>query len=324
VSATTVFVTGGAGYIGSHACKALATAGYEPIAYDNLSRGHAHAVKWGPIVQGDILDSTALRTAFEQYRPIAVLHFAAFAYVNESVAEPTMYYRNNFCGALNLLEAMREHACRQIVFSSTCATYGMATDGQRITEDHPQAPINPYGRSKWMVEHLLRDCSAAFNIRSVALRYFNAAGADADGDLGEEHDPETHIIPLALLTAAGKCAAFDIYGTDYPTPDGTAIRDYIHVTDLADAHVAALKYLTNGGATTALNLGTGQGFSVREVLNAAQRASKRKINAREMPRREGDPPALVADARRARAVLNWEPRLTDLDTIIATAWRTLR
>lgn len=317
-----ILVTGGAGYIGSHACKALSLAGYEPVSYDNLSRGHAHAVKWGPLIQGDILNKDTLNCAFERHRPGAVLHFAALAYVGESVEEPISYYRNNFCGALNLIEAMRNHECNRIVFSSTCAVYGLS-NRQMITEDHALAPINPYGQSKFMVERLLQDCDQAYGIRSVSLRYFNAAGADPDGDLGEEHEPETHIVPLALQVAAGVEDELEIYGTDYSTPDGTAIRDYIHVMDLADAHVAALNYLEGGGATLALNLGVGRGFSVREIIDSAERVTGRKIKVRETTRRPGDPPFLVGNPARARSVLQWQPRYKDLDEIIRTAWERL-
>ncbi len=319
MSESTVLVTGGAGYIGSHTCKALAAAGYLPVTYDNLSRGHRQAVKWGPLVEGDILDKSALTEAFKRYQPDAVLHFAAFAYVGESVTEPIMYYRNNFTGALNLVDVMREQQCHRLVFSSTCATYGMAA-GNLITEDDVQAPINAYGRSKWMVEHLLRDCDSAYGLHSVALRYFNAAGADEAGELIEDHDPETHIIPLALQTAAGQRDAFDIYGTDYSTPDGTAVRDYIHVADLAAAHVLALRYLQAAGVTTALNLGTGQGYSVQQVIDAARKVTGRTIATRAVARRPGDPPFLVADARRARAALGWQPVHTSIETMVATAW----
>jgi UDP-arabinose 4-epimerase len=314
-----VLVTGGAGYIGSHACKALAAAGWTPVAYDNLSRGHAHAVKWGPLVEGDILDAAALDRAFARFRPQAVLHFAAFAYVGESVERPTEYYRNNFAGALQLVEAMRRHGCDRLVFSSTCAVYGLAEVGV-LDEDQPRAPINPYGRSKNMVEQLLVDCAQAHGLRSVSLRYFNCAGADPDGEIGEEHDPEPHLIPRALLAAAGALDRLEIYGTDYPTPDGTAVRDYIHVSDLANAHVAALDHLRQGGETVALNLGIGRGFSVREVVAAAERISGRRVPTLARPRRPGDPPVLVAEAGRARARLGWQPRFSDLDEIIATAW----
>ncbi len=322
-SEITVLVTGGAGYIGSHACKALAQSGYRPIAYDNLSRGHAHAVKWGPLVRGDILDPVALGRAFDEFRPRAVLHFAAFAYVGESMEHPIMYYRNNVCGALNVIEAMKDSGCPLIVFSSTCATYGIPNQ-DLINEDHIQAPINPYGHSKHMVEQILRDSGAAHGLRSLSLRYFNAFGADPDGEIGEEHDPETHAIPLALQTAAGERETFEIYGTDYPTPDGTAIRDYIHVMDLAEAHVAALRYLETGGETISINLGTGRGHSVRQVVEAVDRVTRCTMKLREKERRAGDPPVLVADARRARSVLGWEPRYTKFDETIRTAWNWLK
>jgi UDP-glucose-4-epimerase GalE len=322
-SEPTVLVTGGAGYIGSHTCRLLASRGYRPVTYDNLSNGHAHAVRWGPLVRGDILDRQALHQAFAEHRPRAVMHFAALAYVGESVKDPTTYYRNNFCGALAMLDTMRAFDCRAFVFSSTCAVYGHS-EGASIGEDHPHAPVNPYGRSKAMVEQLLRDCDAAHELRSVSLRYFNAAGADPQGDLGEEHDPETHAIPLALQTAAGLRPQFDVYGTDYPTPDGTAIRDYVHVADLAEAHVAALGYLERGGETTALNLGTGQGHSVREVVAMVERVTGRRVAVREAPRRAGDPPALVAKAGRANSVLGWQASNSDLAFIVDSAWRWLQ
>ena len=314
-----ILITGGAGYIGSHTCKALARTGYEPVVFDNLCRGHAHAVRWGPLVEGDLLDRESLAEAFRRYRPASVLHFAAFAYVGESVQDPLRYYRNNMQGSLNLIEAMLAHDCRRIVLSSTCAVYGEA-DGDGITEDHSLAPINPYGRSKLMVEQMLRDSDSAYSLRSVALRYFNAAGSDPEGDVGEEHDPEIHLIPLVLQAATSIRGGVDIYGTDYATPDGTAIRDYTHVSDLADAHVAALAYLESGGATIPLNLGTGTGYSVREVIECARRVTDRPSVTRETPRRPGDPPMLVAKASRANATLGWRPRFTSLDDIVETAW----
>ena len=297
-----VLVSGGAGYIGSHACKALSRSHYLPIAYDNLSRGHAHAVKWGPLVRGDILDLEALNRVFQEYRPQAVLHFAAFAYVGESVECPMTYYRNNFCGALNVVEATISHGCDLFVFSSTCAVYGPSRSGL-ISEDYPQAPMNPYGHSKRMVEQMLRDCDVSNGLRSVSLRYFNAAGADPDGEIGEEHTPETHAIPLILKAAAGEREVFEIYGTDYPTPDGTAIRDYVHVADLAEAHVAALRYLEAGGDTTALNLGTGRGFSVHEMIKHAEKVTGKPVPTKMTSRRPGDPAELVANPARSAEVL---------------------
>lgn len=315
----TVLVTGGAGYIGSHACKALATCGYFPVAYDNLVHGHDWAVKWGPLERGDVRDGARLSEVFARHNPVAVMHFAAFAYVGESVTDPGKYYRNNVGGSLTLLETMRDCGTSNIVFSSTCATYGMP-ETLPISEDAPQRPINPYGASKLMVERMLIDFGQAHGIRWVALRYFNAAGADAAGDLGEDHDPETHLIPLALDAASGRGAAVSIFGTDYQTPDGTCVRDFIHVTDLADAHVLALQALESKGAPTAYNLGVGRGYSVREVIAAAARITGRHVPVRVCGRRPGDPPALVSDASRARTTLGWAPRVSDLDDIIRTAW----
>jgi UDP-glucose-4-epimerase GalE len=316
---TPILVTGGAGYIGSHAAKALARVGYEPVAYDNLSRGHREAVRWGPLVEGDLADRALLVSTMRRQKIAAVMHFAAFAYVGESVSEPELYFRNNVANSLTLLEAMAEVGVRRIVFSSTCATYGLP-DSMPIAEDAPQRPVNPYGASKLMIEEMLRWVGAARGISYAALRYFNAAGADPDGEIGEEHDPETHLIPLVLMAAQGTRAAIDIFGTDYPTPDGTAIRDYIHVSDLADAHVLALAHLIKGGQSLALNLGTGEGHSVRAVIASVERIAGRAIPRREAPRRAGDPPMLVADARKARATLGWNPRLSALDDIIGSAW----
>jgi UDP-arabinose 4-epimerase len=315
-----VLVTGGAGYIGSHACKALARVGYEPVAYDNLVYGHRWAVKWGPFAEGDILDGDRLDQAFEEYRPDAVMHFAAFCYVGESMLEPAKYFRNNVVGTLSLLEAMRRGGIDKLIFSSTCATYGVP-DIVPITEAHPQQPVNPYGASKLMVERMLKDYGAAYGMRSIMLRYFNAAGADPDAEIGEDHDPETHLIPLVLQAAAGDLQKVSVYGEDYPTPDGTCIRDYIHVTDLADAHVLALDALVQGVPTSAYNLGNGQGFSVKQVIESASRITGRRIEVEVAPRRPGDPPALVGDAAHIRRELGWHPRFPDLDAIIETAWR---
>lgn len=319
---TRVLVTGGAGYIGSHTCKLLAHHGYEPVVFDNLSRGHRHNVKWGPFIEGDLLDRPALIRAFEDYRPSAVIHFAALAYVGESMGHPISYYRNNFCGSLNLVETMSDFGCPYLVFSSTCAVYGLS-QVEAIKENHPKTPINPYGHSKRMVEQLLEDCGRTHGLRSVSLRYFNAAGAHPDGDLTEEHEPETHLIPLVLQSAAGLREAIEVFGTDYPTPDGTAVRDYIHVCDLAEAHVAALRYMEAGGATAALNLGTGNGHSVRAVISAAERVTGRAVEVRTVGRRPGDPPVLVATAETASRVLNWTPKYVDLDDIVRTAWKSM-
>jgi UDP-glucose-4-epimerase GalE len=313
-----VLVTGGAGYIGSHACKILARAGYRPVVFDNLSRGHREAVRWGPLVEGDLADRGRLTAALVEHRVSAVMHFAAYAYVGESVADPAMYYRNNLGGTLSLLDAMREAGVDKIVFSSTCATYG-TPDSVPIRETTPQLPVNPYGETKLAIERALRWYGEAYGLRSVSLRYFNAAGADPDGEIGELHEPETHLVPLVLQTALGQRAQIDIYGTDYPTPDGTAIRDYIHVQDLAEAHLRALEHLAGGGESAALNLGTGCGHSVREVVRGAESVSGRPIACRDTARRPGDSPALVADPSLAAELLGWRARVSDLETILRTA-----
>lgn len=313
-----VLVTGGAGYIGSHTCKALSRAGHVPLAFDNLSTGHADAVKWGPLFVGDILDGQALDAAFLAHRPQAVVHFAALAYVGESVTEPGRYYRNNVGGTQNLLEAMRRHQVPSIVLSSTCATYGIP-QALPISEDMPQQPVNPYGQTKLVMERMAADYERAHGIRSVSLRYFNAAGADPEGELGERHEPETHAIPLAIGAALGIAPPFHVLGTDYPTPDGSAVRDYVHVNDLADAHVRAVSYLANGGASTACNLGTGNGTSVLEMVEAVQAVTGRAVPLVHAARRAGDPPALYAKAERAHALLGWTPRFTGVAPIIETA-----
>jgi len=315
-----ILVTGGAGYIGSHTCKALAREGYKPITYDNLVYGHPWAVKWGPLEEGDIADRTRLDEVILKHRPEAVVHFAAYTYVGESVENPAKYYRNNVAGTLTLLEAMRDHGIDEIIFSSTCAVYGNP-DSIPIAEDHAQQPISPYGASKQMIERILRDFDRAHRIRSVSLRYFNAAGADPEGDIGEDHDPETHLIPLVIQAALGQRSHLEIYGTDYPTPDGTAIRDYIHVTDLAEAHVKALSYLENKGTSLTINLGTGKGYSAREVISGIERVAGRPVPARNSPRRPGDSSILLANAKQASKTLNWQPRYTDIDPIVESAWR---
>jgi UDP-arabinose 4-epimerase len=315
-----ILVTGGAGYVGSHACKALAQAGHHPIVYDNLSRGHRSLVKWGPFEQGDILDQARLDEVLGRHQPDGVLHFAAFAYVGESVEDPALYYQNNVVGSHCLLEAMRRHGIGPLVFSSTCATYGPPLRTP-IDEDHPQQPVNPYGATKLAMERMLRDYGQAYGLRWAALRYFNAAGADADGEIGEMHEPETHAIPLAIFAALGRIPSFQLYGTDYPTPDGTAVRDYIHVTDLAAAHVAALDYLAGGGQSLAVNLGTGHGTSVLEVIRAVERVTGRPVPTTHCARRAGDPSALVADGSRARYILRWTPQYQSTKSIIASAWR---
>lgn len=313
-----VLVTGAAGYVGSHAAKALADAGYRPIAVDNLSRGFREAVQWGPLEIGDIADRAFLDAVFARWKPQALLHFAAFAYVGEWVTDPGLYYRNNVVGSLTLFEAARDHGIVDVVFSSTCATYGVP-DAVPIPETQRQVPINPYGQSKLMVERILADFSVAHGMRSVSLRYFNASGADPDGLIGENHDPETHLIPLAIDAAFGFGPSLKVFGDDYPTPDGTCIRDYIHVADLAAAHVRALDYLRGGGATTALNLGTGTGLSVRQIIDAVGAAAGTPVPFDIAPRRAGDPPALLADPSRAKALLGWEPIVSDLETIVRTA-----
>ncbi|MBX3526009.1 MAG: UDP-glucose 4-epimerase GalE [Rhodoblastus sp.] len=314
-----VLVTGGAGYIGSHACKALAQAGYLPVTYDSLVYGHEWAVKWGPLERGDILDRARLDQVVAQHRPVAIMHFAAFAYVGESVTDPGKYYRNNVMGSLTLLEASRDHGIDQFIFSSTCATYGIP-DHLPITEDTPQRPINPYGASKLMVERMLLDFGVAHGLRSVSLRYFNAAGADLDNEIGETHDPETHLIPLVLDAATGRRPHVTIFGTDYDTPDRTCVRDYIHVSDLADAHVQALKLLSAGSATEAFNIGTGVGYSVQQVISTVSRLAARPVPVAYGSRRAGDPASLVSDASKARRVLGWVPRFRNLDQIVSTAW----
>jgi UDP-glucose-4-epimerase GalE len=316
----TILVTGGAGYIGAHACKALSRAGYTPIAYDNLVYGHPQAVKWGPLEEGDITDYARLEAVMRKYSPKAVMHFAAYAYVGESVEKPSKYYHNNVAGTLTLLESMRSCGIDKIIFSSTCATYGMP-EQIPIPEDHPQNPINPYGRSKLMIEWILKDFAAAYDMRYVSLRYFNAAGADPDAEIGENHDPETHLIPLVLDAALSQREHIEIFGTDYDTPDGTCIRDYIHVTDLADAHLLALKYLLGGGKSDVFNLGNGKGFSVREVIATALRITGCDIPCVESDRRPGDPPVLIGSCDKIKKTLGWRPVYKDSNEIIKTAWR---
>lgn len=316
----TVVVTGGAGYIGAHTCKALANAGYTPVTYDNLCYGHSSAVKWGPLEKGDIADLAKLVSVFNQYQPMAVIHFAAFAYVGESVEKPGKYYDNNVLGTLTLLKAMRQTDVDKIIFSSTCATYGMP-EQTPITESHVQNPINPYGRSKLMIEWILDDFYNAYDIKYVALRYFNAAGADPDNEIGEHHEPETHLIPLVLDVAIGRRDQLQIFGTDYETPDGTCIRDYIHVTDLADAHLRALKQLDRGGQSRVYNLGNGSGFSVKEIISAALKVTGREISCVGSDRRAGDPPVLIGSSEQIRNQLGWTPQFVDMESIIETAWQ---
>jgi UDP-arabinose 4-epimerase len=315
-----ILITGGAGYIGSHTAKRLAQTGYEPIVLDNLRHGHRWAVRWGPFIEMDLSNREGLAQVFQQYRIAAVIHFAAFAYVGESMREPAEYFRNNVVNTLNLLDAMRAGGVGRIVFSSTCATYGEPLQIP-IPEDHSQRPVNPYGESKLMVERLLAWYGQAYGLAWTALRYFNAAGADPDGELGEAHNPETHLIPRALAAAMGDAPALDLFGTDYDTPDGTAVRDYIHVTDLADAHLKALLRLNQGRPSTAFNLGTGCGHSVQEVISMVEQVGRRKVPVNECPRRAGDPPMLVANPVRACHELGWTPRLSSLQQIVETAWQ---
>lgn len=318
-----VLITGGAGYVGSHTCKALAKMGYLPISLDNLIYGHKRAVLWGPFIKGDIADASVLDQIFCDYRPKAVIHFAAYAYVGESVEHPGKYYQNNVAGSISLLEAMRRHGCSKIIFSSSCATYGMP-EQVPIPESHPQIPINPYGRTKLMMEQIIQDYGSAYGIRYAILRYFNAAGADPEGQIGEDHDPETHLIPLLLQTIQGRREYTEVYGTDYDTPDGTAIRDYIHVADLANAHLLALKYLSRSSQNLAVNLGTGQGSSVMEVINAVQKVTGKPVAYRPAGRRPGDPPVLVAKADQSFSLLGWRPEYIDIQKTISTAWNWQR
>lgn len=314
-----ILVTGGAGYIGSHTCKQLAASGHTPITYDNLSNGHRDAVRWGPFEPGDITDGERLRGVIGTYKPQAVIHFAGLIEVGISVADPAAFYQANVNGSLTLLRAMIEAGVDSIVFSSTAAVYGQP-DSVPIAEDAPTAPINPYGETKRAVEAMLGYFAAAHDLRYAALRYFNAAGADPGGELGERHDPESHLIPLVLLAALGQRPQIDIYGTDYPTADGTAVRDYAHVNDLATAHVAALDYLAATPEPLTANLGTGAGYSVRQVVDTCRRITGRDIPAKDAPRRAGDPPELVAAVERAHDRLGWRAQMSDLDTIVATAW----
>ncbi len=325
-----VLVTGGAGYIGSHACQALKAAGYTPVVFDNLTTGHRKAVQFGPLVEGDIRDGAALKAAIEQYQPIAVMHFAALIAVGESVEKPADYYHVNTLGAWQILNAIRETSVGghliPFVFSSTAAVYGIPASSP-ISEDFPHQPINPYGQSKLMVEHMLLDYAHAYGLRSIALRYFNAAGASLDNSIGLENRNPTHLIPVALEALLGTRPELQIFGSDYPTPDGTAVRDYIHVADLATAHVAALEHLLKADNSTpahmALNLGTGQGLSVDEITASIERVTGKVVPASKHPRRAGDPPALVANSTKAQTVLNWKPEHSDVETIVRTAyaWR---
>ena len=314
----TVLVTGGAGYVGSHCCKAFASAGWKVVVYDDLSRGWRDAVRWGPLIEGNLLDRASIRAALQTVQPDLVAHFAAFAYVGESVDDPGLYYRNNSMGTLSLLDAMRDTGVTSLIFSSTCATYGPPVR-LPIDENHPQSPINPYGWSKFIVERMLEDYGRAHGLRSVALRYFNAAGCDLNGELGERHEPETHAIPLAIIAALRSNNRFSVFGTDFDTPDGSAIRDYIHVSDLARAHLLAGEYLLATPGNHVFNLGTGVGTSVLELLSAVERVVGSPPRSNFEPRRIGDPAALVASSAKAHHLLGWTPELSSIDTIVSSA-----
>jgi UDP-glucose 4-epimerase len=315
---TNILVAGGAGYIGSHTCLDLFNKGFKPIVFDNLANGHAEFVKWGPLEIGDIRDRPKLEEVLRKHKPDAIIHFAAAIEVGESVRDPGRYYDNNVAGAIALFRAAQAAGIDKLVFSSTCATYGIPTSIP-MNETHGQSPINPYGRSKLVVEHILKDLDLYQGFRSVVLRYFNAAGADPEGRIGEWHTPETHAIPIAIETALGRRAHFQVLGTDYETRDGSCVRDFVHVLDLADAHTRAVEHLLNNGKSLALNLGTGHGTSVKELLATVQHVTGKAFNVQYGPRREGDSPALVADNSLAKETIGWSPR-HDLRSIISTAW----
>ena len=319
MAAKTILITGGAGYVGSHTCKALVEAGYEPVVYDNLHRGHRELVKWGPFEKGDVGDGDRLHAVIARYKPTAVMHFAALALVGESSADPLAYYRTNVACTTTLVSAICAAGIDKLIFSGTCAVYGIP-DVTPISENSLLAPVNPYGRSKLMAERVLTDVGAAHGISFITLRYFNAAGADPEGETGERHDPETHIIPNVLRVAAGESAAVLLNGDDYPTLDGTCIRDYVHVSDIANAHVKALQYLGENSGAHVFNLGTGSGFSVRQVIETAKQVTERDIPVHTGPRREGDPAILVADAGRMRDECGWIPMRSSLETQISDAW----
>ncbi|MBL7961299.1 UDP-glucose 4-epimerase GalE [bacterium] len=316
---STILVTGGAGYIGSHAVRQLKKAGYNTLVLDNLVYGHSEFVDSNELITGDLSDKHLLTKIFSEHKIAAVMHFAAYALVGESVINPSKYYSNNVVCTMNLLDAMIEHDVKKIIFSSTCATYGEPVEIP-MTENHPQSPINPYGRTKLIVETILRDYDTAYELKSVCLRYFNAAGADPDGGIGEDHDPETHLIPLVLDAALGIRPTITVFGHDYPTEDGTCIRDYIHVTDLADAHILALKYLSETGKSDVFNLGNGNGFSVNNVIDTANKITGKAIPVTRGARRAGDPAVLIGSSEKASRVLGWKPKFDSLDQIISTAW----
>jgi len=314
-----ILITGGAGYIGSHVNKGLYNKGLDTLIIDNLINGHSNFVKWGSFLLADLANKDQLRLIFERHSIDAVMHFAAFAYVGESVTKPRKYYHNNVSNTLNLLDVMIEFNVKKIILSSTCATYGIPEEIP-ITENHQQCPINPYGRTKLIIENILADYEKAYDLRYVSLRYFNAAGADPEGEIGEWHDPETHLIPIVLQAASKNNDVIQIFGTDYDTKDGTCIRDYIHVTDLAQAHILALEYLNADGKERVFNLGNGNGFSVRDVIECARNLTKSEISVKEVERRPGDPPVLIGNANKALTVLGWTPQFCSLDTIVSTAW----
>ncbi|PWL71983.1 MAG: UDP-glucose 4-epimerase GalE [Clostridiales bacterium] len=314
-----ILICGGAGYIGSNINKLLSQKGYNTIVFDNLVYGHRELAKWGRLIEGDLSDTQAIDRVFEENKIDAVFHFAAYAYVGESVHEPAKYYHNNVTCTLNLLEAMRKHGCEKIIFSSTCATYGIP-ETVPITEDMPQNPINPYGATKLMVERIFKDYAAAYGLKFAVLRYFNAAGADPEGEIGEWHQPETHLIPLVLDAAAGVRESIQVFGTDYPTPDGTCVRDYIHVYDLATAHLLALEHLNRGGQSDFFNLGNAKGTSVLEVIDAVKAVTGKDFRVDYSPRRAGDPPMLVGSSEKAASVLGWEPKYADIESIVSHAW----
>lgn len=315
-----ILVTGGAGYIGSHACKALSENGYLPVSYDNLSTGNAEAVKWGPLEHGDIRDRARLKSVLEQYKPEAIMHFAALIQVGESVSNPSVYYDNNLYGSFCLLEEARAANVQNMVFSSTAAVYGLP-QADLITEDHPKSPINPYGQTKLAMEGMIRDYAHAYGMSYAILRYFNAAGADASGELGTAYKIYTHLIPLILQTASGEQAVMKVFGDDYPTADGSAMRDFIHITDLISAHLLALKHLEGKQGSLTLNLGTNKATSVKQMIEIARQLTGKDIPVQINPRRAGDPPVLAADAQEARRILGWQPEHSSIENIISTAWQ---
>ena len=319
-----IMICGGAGYIGAHMNKMLHAAGHQTVVFDNLATGHQEAVKWGELITGELLNKHDLQTAFKQHNIDAVMHFSARSLVAESCSNPSLYFQNNVVGTLNLLDAMREAGIDKFIFSSTAAIFGNPIS-ESIDESHPKEPINPYGRSKLMVEHALQSYAQAYSLNSVALRYFNAAGADPEGELGENHEPETHLIPNILKAAKGEPGkSLTIFGNDYPTRDGTCVRDYVHVNDLCSAHLLALEFLETNQGAHAFNLGSGSGYSVMEVLNAAQQVVGQEIPYTMADRRAGDPATLIANSARAQEILGWQPKITDINEIVATAWGWIR